>query len=320
MSEVSENESKSKFAGRQNENSANLNCKMMMKKSRKRKRASKQVRRVKKMRLEKENYSLFLQKCKITISTSGVLVLSPFLALFTCDKSSSTERFFSYFQLFLSGRESTNSQSVLESEILPELRHGSKGTCNNKIEIICLDSTSKQNNNEYIETIILDSTSEQKCDKKIEVINLDSNSEQNNNAENIEIIILDSTSEQKCDEKIEVINLDSTSEQNNNAENIEIIILDSTSEQKCDEKIEITCLGSASEQKNNENTEIINLDSSLSFEFTNDSWPTGENPFSLSGSFFSAQHSSCDESDSEDETPEHINKLASLGRLKAFEI
>ncbi|XP_074623229.1 uncharacterized protein LOC141881368 [Acropora palmata] len=193
--------------------------------------------------------------------------------------------FFSYFQLFLSVRESPNSQSVLESEILPELRHGSKETCNNKIEIICLDSTSEQNNNKYIETIILDSTSEQKCDKKIEVINLDS-----------------------------------TSEQNNNAENIEIIILDSTSEQKCDEKIEITSLGSASEQKNNENTEIINLDSSLSFEFTNDSWPTGENPFSLSGSFFSAQHSSCDESDSEDETPEHINKLASRGRLKAFEI
>ena len=75
------------------------------------------------------------------------------------------------------------------SEILPELRHGSKEKCNHKIEIICLDSTSEQNNNKYIETIFLDSSSEQKCDKKIEITSLRSASEQ----KNIEIINLDSS-------------------------------------------------------------------------------------------------------------------------------
>ena len=52
MSEITEYESKSKFAGRPTEKNANMNGKMQ--KSRKRKRASKPVRRVKKMRLEKE--------------------------------------------------------------------------------------------------------------------------------------------------------------------------------------------------------------------------------------------------------------------------
>ncbi|XP_015773253.1 PREDICTED: uncharacterized protein LOC107351468 [Acropora digitifera] len=203
MSEIPEYESKSKFAGRPTEKNANMSGKMQ--KSRKRKRASKPVRRVKKMRLEKE--------------------------------------------LFLDGQETSKSKSILESEILPESRHHSNETCNNIIEIICLDSTSEQNNNEYIETIILDSTSEQKCDKKIEVINLDS----------------------------------------------------------------------TSEQKNNENIEIISLDSSLCFEFTDASWPTGENPFSLSGSCFTGQNSSSDESYSEDETPEFIKKLAPLAVFDDYE-
>lgn len=54
--------------------------------------------------------------------------------------------------------------------------------------------------------------------------------------------------------------------------------------------------------------------------FQDASWPTGENPFSLSGSCFTGQNSSSDESYSEDETPEFIKKLAPLGRSKTFKL
>ena len=130
MSEITEYESKSKFAGRPTEKNANMSGKMQ--KSRKRKRASKPVRRVKKMRLEKEvRKSNSFWNCRKVVIENRITVF-PFKSskckvaqyqlkcfffckLFACDKTSSTESFFcSYLQLFLDGQETSKSKSILE--------------------------------------------------------------------------------------------------------------------------------------------------------------------------------------------------------------
>ncbi|XP_044166365.1 serine/threonine-protein kinase pim-1-like isoform X1 [Acropora millepora] len=53
------------------------------------------------------------------------------------------------------------------------------------------------------------------------------------------------------------------------------------------------------------------------------SWSTGENPFSLSGSCFSSENSSCDGSDSDfnipEETPQYIKKLAPRAEFDNYE-
>ena len=129
MSEISENESKSKFAGRRNENNAYMSGKMQ--KSRKRKRASKPVRQIKTMRLEKEvRKSNSFWNCRKVVIENRIIYFAfkslkckvaqyprlkcVFFALFACEKSSSTEIFFSYLQLFLDGQETSKSKSILE--------------------------------------------------------------------------------------------------------------------------------------------------------------------------------------------------------------
>ncbi|XP_015754621.1 PREDICTED: uncharacterized protein LOC107334207 [Acropora digitifera] len=53
------------------------------------------------------------------------------------------------------------------------------------------------------------------------------------------------------------------------------------------------------------------------------SWSTGENPFSLSGSCFSSENSSCDGSDSDfnipEEIPQYIKKLAPRAEFDNYE-
>ena len=130
MSEITEYESKSKFAGRPTEKNTNMSGKMQ--KSRKRKRASKSVRRVKKMRLEKEvrksnsfwncrkavienkitAFPFKSSKCKVAQYQLKCFVFANCLLAI---KLHPLKVFFcSYLQLFLDGQETSKSKSILE--------------------------------------------------------------------------------------------------------------------------------------------------------------------------------------------------------------